>query len=145
VLIYLLTGPDRGDTIDVSEPVNVIDVAEGPDGSGWAIGQDRVLYRQDLDGNIEAVLDIAAYQETDPDPYDQEGNPTESNPYGLAVLPTGDVLVADAAGNDLVRVTPDGDATTMARFDVESISTSHLPSGESISRRGSTPNPYPPR
>jgi len=135
VLIYLLRGPDRGDTIEVSEPVNVIDVAEGPDGSGWAIGQDRVLYRQDLDGNIEAVLDIAAYQETDPDPYDQEGNPTESNPYGLAVLPTGDVLVADAAGNDLLRVTPDGDATTMARFDVESISTSHLPPGEGFPPR----------
>jgi hypothetical protein len=89
-----------------------------------------VLYRQDLDGNIEAVLDIAACQETDPDPYDQEGEPTESNPYGLAVLPTGDVLIADAAGNDLLHVTPDGDATTMARFDVESISTSHLPPEE---------------
>jgi hypothetical protein len=129
VLIYLLKGPDRGDTIEITDPVGVMDVAEGPDGSGWAIGSDRVLYRQDLAGNIEPVLDIAAYQETDPDPFDQEGAPTESNPYGLAILPTGDALVADAAGNDLLRVTPEGDATTMARFDVESISTSHLPPG----------------
>jgi DNA-binding beta-propeller fold protein YncE len=115
--------------------VGVMDVAEGPDGSGWAIGSDRVLYRQDLAGNIEPVLDIAAYQETDPDPFDQEGEPTESNPYGLAILSTGDALVADAAGNDLLRVTPDGDASTMARFDVESISTSHLPPEEGLPAR----------
>lgn len=127
VLVYLLKGPDRGDTIEITEPINVVDVAEGPDGSGWAIGGDRVLYRQDLSGNIEPVLDIAAYQETDPDPFDQEDAPTESNPYGLAVHPTGDALVADAAGNDLLRVSPDGDATTVARFDVESISTNHIP------------------
>lgn len=135
VLIYLLKGPDRGETIEITEPVGVMDVAEGPDGSGWAIGSDRVLYRQDLAGNIEPVLDIAAYQETDPDPFDQEGAPTESNPYGLAILPTGDALVADAAGNDLLRVTPEGDATTMARFDVESISTSHLPPEEGLPAR----------
>jgi hypothetical protein len=127
VLIYLLKGPDRGDTIDVTEPENVTDVAEGPDGSGWAIGGDRVLYRQELGGNVEPVLDIAAYHATDPDPFDQEGAPTESNPYGLGILPSGEALVADAASNDLLRVTPEGDATTMARFDVESISTSHLP------------------
>jgi hypothetical protein len=138
VLIYQLRGPDRGDTIEVTEPVNVMDVAESPDGSGWAIGGDRVLYRQDLAGNIAPVLDIPAYQETDPDPFDVEGEPgepTESNPYGLAILPTGDALVADAAGNDLLRVTPDGDATTMARFDVESISTSHLPPEEGFPPR----------
>ena len=63
----------------------------------------------------------------DPDPFDQEGIPTESNPYGLAILPSGDALVADAAGNDLLRVTPGGVATTIARFDVETVSTSHLP------------------
>jgi hypothetical protein len=127
VLLFLLKGPHRGDTVEVTDPINVMDVAEGPDGSGWAIGGDRVLYRQDPQGNVHAVLDIALYQETDPDPFDQEENPTESNPYGLAIHPTGDALVADAAGNDLLRVTPEGDATTVARFDVESISTDHLP------------------
>ena len=135
VLIYVLKGPDRGQTIEVTEPETVTDVAEGPDGSGWAIGGDRVLYRQAPGGEIEPVLDIPAYQETDPDPFDQEGAPTESNPYGLAILPTGDALVADAAANDLLRVTPEGDATTMARFDVESISTSHLPPEEGFPPR----------
>ncbi len=38
-------------------------------------------------------------------------------------MPNGDALVADAAGNDIIRVTPDGDATTVARFDLEVVST----------------------
>lgn len=62
------------------------------------------------------VADIAAYQQTDPDPYDLEDNPTESNPFGVAVLKDGSVLVADAAGNDLLRVYPDGDIDTVARL-----------------------------
>ena len=53
-----------------------------------------------------AVADIAAYQVTDPDPDDQEDFPEDSNPYGLAALRDGTVLVADAAGNDLLRVWP---------------------------------------
>ena len=65
-----------------------------------------MLYRQDPGGEIEPVLDIPAYQETDPDPFDQEGAPTESNPYGLGILPTGDALVTDAAGNDLLASRP---------------------------------------
>ncbi|MFC6287603.1 ScyD/ScyE family protein [Nocardioides sp. GCM10027113] len=52
------------------------------------------------------VADIAAYQQTDPDPYDQEDFPEDSNPFGLAALKDGSVLVADAAGNDLLRVWP---------------------------------------
>lgn len=60
--------------------------------------------------------DIAAYQATDPDPYDLEGLPTDSNPFGLAALGDGSVLVADAAGNDLLRVHPDGTIQTVARL-----------------------------
>ena len=74
-------GPDRGQTIEVTDPQTVTDVAEGPDGSGWAIGGDRVLYRQHLGGGDRTVLDIPAYQETDPDPFDQEGAP-----YGIQSL-----------------------------------------------------------
>lgn len=128
VLIYLLHGPDRGSTIEITEPINLIDVAVSPlDGTGWGIGGDGTLYHQLSDGTIVAVLDIIAYQEGDPDPVDQDDFPEESNPYGLAVLPNGDALVADAAGNDLIRVTPEGDATTMARFDLETVATDHLP------------------
>lgn len=64
----------------------------------------------------QPVADIAAYQATDPDPFDQEGAPEDSNPFGLAALGDGSVLVADAAGNDLLRVWGDGTIKTVARL-----------------------------
>jgi hypothetical protein len=121
ILEYVLRGSDRGTTIELFGATNVVDIAIGSDNAGWAIGGDLILYRADMDGTIDAVLDIPAYQETDPDPVNQDGFAAESNPYGLAVLPDGDALVADAANNDLLRVQPDGDTTTVARFDVERI------------------------
>lgn len=60
------------------------------------------------------VADIAAYQAAHPDPYDLEDFPEDSNPFGLAVLRSGAVLVADAAGNDLLKVTKDGTISTVA-------------------------------
>ncbi len=108
VLLYITSGRDRGATIPVSDPSTLVDVAISPvDGTGW-------------------VLNTREYQATDPDPVDQEGNPTESNAYGLTIAPNGDALVADAAGNDIIRVTPDGDAWTVARFDVEATPTDHV-------------------
>ena len=63
------------------------------------------------------VFDVAAYQEGDHDPFNQEGEPGESNPYGLAALEDGSVLISDAAGNDLIRVWPgSGRAHTVARL-----------------------------
>jgi hypothetical protein len=126
-LLYHLFGPDKGTAEPVSDPFNLMDIAISPlDGTGWGIGSDLVLYHQLADGTVVPVRDIAAYQAGDPDPADQEDNPTESNPYGLTVMKNGDALVADAAGNDLIRVTPGGDAFTVARFDIETISTDHL-------------------
>lgn len=65
---------------------------------------------------VRAVANIAAYQITDPDPYDLENVPGDSNPFGVAALPDGSALVADAAGNDLLRVYPDGHIITVARL-----------------------------
>ena len=63
------------------------------------------------------MADIAAYQATDPDPYDLEGFPEDSNPFGVQALWDGTVLVADAAGNDLLRVWPkSGTIKTVARL-----------------------------
>jgi hypothetical protein len=121
ILEYVLRGADRGTTIELFGATNVVDLAVAPDGTGWAIGGDQILYRADTDGTIDAVLDIPAYQETDPDPVDQEDFPEETNPFGLTVLPDGDALVADAANNDLLRVTPGGDTTTVARFGLEEV------------------------
>lgn len=60
--------------------------------------------------------DIAAYQATDPDPYDLEDFPEDTNPYGVEALRDGTVLVADAAGNDLLRVYRNGSIRTVARL-----------------------------
>ena len=81
--------------------------AGGAPGSG-----SNTLYRVNS-GTVTALADIAAYQETDPDPdpYNLPGDglpPEESNPVGVAALPDGSVLVADAAANDLLRVYPNG-------------------------------------
>lgn len=75
------------------------------------------------------VADIAGYQVTDPDPtdLDQPANPTESNPYGVAALKNGRVLVSDAAGNDLLLVRSNGKVETVARFPNEVVSTDFLP------------------
>ena len=79
------------------------------------------LYRLAPNGKLSVVADIAEYQKTDPDPADQEGVPDESNPNGLALLGHGRVLVADAAGNDLLLVDAHGGITTVARFPIEEI------------------------
>ena len=70
-----------------------------------------------------AFADIAAYQATDPDPYDLENFPADSNPFGLAALRDGGVLVADAAGNDLLRVSRSGEISTVARLKPREVET----------------------
>ena len=60
------------------------------------------------------MADIAAYQETDPDPYDLEDTPEETNPYGVTALRHGGVLVTDAANNDLLKVSRRGHVRTVA-------------------------------
>jgi sugar lactone lactonase YvrE len=77
------------------------------------------LLRLDRKGRQTADVDIAAYQLGDPDPDDQEGIPEETNPNGLALLPSGGVLVADAAGNDLLKVDTRRRISTVARFKPE--------------------------
>jgi hypothetical protein len=74
------------------------------------------LYKLQAGKPAKVVADIAAYQKTDPDPYDLENNPTDSNPFGVAALRDRTVLVADAAGNDLLRVWPNGKIKTVARI-----------------------------
>jgi len=72
--------------------------AQGAPGSG-----SNTLYRV-TNGTVRALADIGAYQVIDPDPYNVTLAPDESNPFGVAPLPDGSVLVSDAAGNDLLRV-----------------------------------------
>ena len=59
------------------------------------------------------VANIAAYEAANnPDGV----QPPDSNPYGVAVVGDGSVLVADAAANDLLQVAHDGTIDTVAIF-----------------------------
>ncbi|WP_164775096.1 ScyD/ScyE family protein [Nocardioides pantholopis] len=85
------------------------------------------------------LADIGAYQASDPDPTNQEGDPAESNPFGLAVLPDGSAVVADAANNDVLRVTPSGAISTLARLSPRTV---EVPDG--LPATDPEGNPLPP-
>jgi hypothetical protein len=101
----------------------VSDLAVGDDGSLYLImnlGMDPAA-RADLppefaeagwlvrvadDGTIEPVADVAAF-ESENDPDAEFGGHVDSNPYGIVATDAG-VVVADAGGNDVLQVAPDG-------------------------------------
>jgi hypothetical protein len=71
---------------------------------GWIAGFDRR-------GNVDFEVDMSAYeQQANPDL-----GPVESNPYGL-LAGAGRRIVADAAGNTLLEVSPSGDVSALAVF-----------------------------
>jgi hypothetical protein len=85
---------------------------EGPPGTGAA-----TLYRwKKGQAAPTKVADIGKYQLSDPDPDNLADPPGESNPFGVAALRDGSVLVSDAAANDLLRVYPGGKVVTVARL-----------------------------
>lgn len=111
--VFLLTGATGGPPEEDNRAGSVLraDEVEPEPAAGatlfkWRPGWDEP----------RAVADIGAYQVTDPDPADLEDFPVDSNPFGLAALEDGSVLVADAAGNDLLRVDRHGVITTVARL-----------------------------
>ncbi len=62
------------------------------------------------------VSRVQAWQgKHNPDPFDLEGNAKDSNPFGLASLHDGSVLVADAANNSLLRIWRSGKVRPLAR------------------------------
>jgi hypothetical protein len=97
--------------------VSTLEDPMGGSGNGLLV---RVL----PNGQTSLVADIGAYQKTDPDPFDlpiEVEPPDQTNPYGLAVLRGGDILVADAANNDLLLVDDDGEIDTVARFPTQTV------------------------
>lgn len=63
------------------------------------------------DGSLTSIADILAYEAAE----DQDGNGIDANPYAL-VLDGDDFLVADAGMNTLMRVTLDGEISTVIVF-----------------------------
>jgi hypothetical protein len=104
-------------------------LAGGPEGPPPPPGtESSTIWRIDKHGKAKRVLDIGHFQKTkSPDPYDLEGNPADSNPYDLEPLKDGSVLVADAGGNDLLRIWPNGHAHTVACFPDQVVSTDQVP------------------
>jgi hypothetical protein len=84
-------------------------------GAGAPNSGAATLYKFVKGKGFKKVADIGAYQAKDTDPYDLEGNPADTNPFGVYALNDGTVLVADAAGNDLLRVFKNGKIVTVAR------------------------------
>ncbi|HTY72206.1 MAG TPA: ScyD/ScyE family protein [Actinomycetes bacterium] len=150
-LIVFADGGESGVQVkswDPAHPVNppVVLVGGLPAGVGTAATNDRkdiwVVYAANdtgesatawyipYKGKPRRVLDVAAFQEKfSPDPYDIDDppNPGESNPYDVEVLPDGSALIADAAGDDVLRVTPSGKAWTVACFPDQLESTKSVP------------------
>ncbi|HEX5510269.1 MAG TPA: ScyD/ScyE family protein, partial [Actinomycetales bacterium] len=137
-------GHDRGSLRTIAElPPGSASAAQSATGDTWVIYglaggpeegppqagvESSTIWRIDKHGHAKRVLDIGKFQtEQSPDPYDLEGIPGESNPYDLEPLKDGSVLVADAAGNDLLRIWPNGKAHTVACFPDQVVSTEFVP------------------
>ncbi|GAA3889949.1 hypothetical protein GCM10022276_06220 [Sphingomonas limnosediminicola] len=114
----ILTGlPSIGSVADVSGPN---DIAFSADGAGYVViglGLNPTVRTSDLagtgawqlgqlytftPGGITSVADISAYEAG----HNPAGGPLDSNPFHIASSASG-MLVTDAGGNDLLRVSPD--------------------------------------
>ena len=114
---------------DGSNATGVHDIAFAPDGTmyavvglgnppdnrtsvekGGAAQLGRLFSVDPMTGEMTEVADIAGYEATtNPD----AGAP-DSNPYSIDVRPDGNIVVADAGGNFVGLVTPDGQVSTLA-------------------------------
>jgi DNA-binding beta-propeller fold protein YncE len=61
-------------------------------------------------GSLSHVADIAAHELA----ANPAGGSIDSNPFGFALTPSGNLIVADAGGNDFLQATPAGDVSTLA-------------------------------
>ena len=92
-------------------------------GALWAITSGdpgtQFLYRIEGDGNVKQIADLLAFEKAhNPHPAFEE-----SNPFDVEDLGGGRAVVADAAGNDLLRVSRNGRVRLIAVFPDELVST----------------------
>jgi hypothetical protein len=114
----------------IAELPNVTDVTASDQGWLWAITGggpgpgDGKLYKVYEDGTVTAFADLAAYEaKNNPD-----GGAIDSNPYSVADLGGGEAVVADAAGNALLKVSKQGKVKLIAVFPSELVSTANAKS-----------------
>jgi len=68
------------------------------------------------DGTLTVIADLAQWEaDNNPDAADP-GSTVDSNPYSVTIAPDGTYLVADAGGNDILMVAPNGTTTLGATF-----------------------------
>lgn len=107
----------------IVEHPGVTDVAPLGRGRMWILASaphDRKLYLVDGRRQREIARLGAFERENNPD----EGV-TESNPFDLAALGGGEVLIADAAGNDVLIANRQGEVDWVATLPQEMVSTDH--------------------
>lgn len=119
------SGPDKGlaiaiakvpntglaPAVDMNDQGEIFAVTTAGEGDGAA-----KLYRFTPGERRVMLADIGRFQRQHPDRWDLEGHPAESNPFGVAALDDGGVLVADAAGNEVLRVFADGRIVSVAKL-----------------------------
>jgi hypothetical protein len=75
------------------------------------------LIKGNTSGNWKPVADISAFEAANNPDAGQPGTEVDSDPYAVAALP-GAQVVADAGGNDLLRVDRNGDTSLLAVFPI---------------------------
>jgi len=100
------------------------------------------LWRWTADGGAVQVADLLAWEYAhNPDGQPQRtGEDADSNPYGVLALP-GRVLVADAAGNDIVEVRSNGAMRTLTRFPNSFVGDCATASNNGVPNAGCDPTP----
>lgn len=110
-------GPKAGTTKKIGEVPGegfAASVAVSPDDRVWALTGGK-LYMWGPAGRRHVVANISRWVADHPDPFDQEGNPEDSNPYDVSATRGRSVLVADAAANAVLRVWRSGRILLIAR------------------------------
>lgn len=123
------TGPRAGDSRRIARVQGGFvapAVAVADDGAVWilTVGAERptpghgTLFLKRPGEKKVVVRNIQRWIKNHPrgsDPFDLQDHPKESNPFGVAAMPDGSVLVADAANNAVFRVTRAGRVQVVAR------------------------------
>lgn len=103
----------------------VTDVAPRPDGSLWAITSNdgaTALHLVDADGTVNDVADLDAFEaKRNPHPAT-----IDSNAFDVADLGGGAALVADAGGNDLLKIDKHGKVKLVAVLPDQLVSTANI-------------------